>query len=178
MINQEVLDGAKDGIRVLNFARGGLVDNSAMAAALEAGKVSCYVTDFPDEDVLKMKNVVAIPHLGASTPESEDNCATMACSQMKDFLENGNVVNSVNFPECVMPRSAKERLFIAHKNVPKMISAFSQVFADKGINIENMINKSKGELAVTLIDTNTNVSEANIQSIEAMEEILSIRIIK
>lgn len=178
MINKEILDGAKDGIRVLNFARGGLVDNGAMAAALESGKVACYVTDFPDETVLKMKNVVAIPHLGASTPESEDNCATMACGQLIDFLENGNVVNSVNFPECVMPRSAKERLFIAHKNVPKMISAFTQAFADKGINIENMINKSKGDLAVTLIDTNTDVSEANIQSIEAMDGILSVRIIK
>lgn len=178
MINKDILDGAKDGIRILNFARGGLVENSAMTAALESGKVSCYVTDFPDETVLKMKNVVAIPHLGASTPESEDNCATMACSQLIDFLENGNVVNSVNFPECVMPRSAKERLFIAHKNVPKMISAFTQAFADKGINIENMINKSKGDLAVTLIDTNTDVSEANIQSIESMDNILSVRIIK
>ncbi len=178
MINKDILDGAKDGIRILNFARGGLVDNGAMAEALESGKVSCYVTDFPDEAVLKMKNVVAIPHLGASTPESEDNCATMACSQLIDFLENGNVVNSVNFPECVMPRSAKERLFIAHKNVPKMISAFTQAFADKGINIENMINKSKGDLAVTLIDTNTDVSEANIQSIESMDNILSVRIIK
>lgn len=178
MINKTILDGAKDGIRILNFARGGLVQNEAMAEALESGKVACYVTDFPDETVLKMNNVVAIPHLGASTPESEDNCATMACSQLKDFMENGNVVNSVNFPECVMPRSAKERLFIAHKNVPKMISAFSQVFADKGINIENMINKSKGDLAVTLIDTDSDVSETNIQAIEAMENILAIRVIK
>ncbi len=178
MINKEVIDVAKDGLRVLNFARGGLVNNTDMAAALESGKISCYVTDFPDESVLKMKNVIAIPHLGASTPESEDNCATMACSQLKDFLENGNVVNSVNFPECVMPRSAKERLFIAHKNIPKMISLSTQAFADKGINIENMINKSKGELAITLIDTNTDVSEADIAMIESLDGVLAVRIIQ
>ena len=125
-----------------------------------------------------MKNTIAIPHLGASTPESEDNCAVMAARQLADFLENGNIVNSVNFPVCTMPRSAEYRLAIAHKNIPNMITSFATEFSDDGINIENMMNKSKGELAFTLIDTNTNISEEALKKIEAIEGVLRVTLIK
>jgi D-3-phosphoglycerate dehydrogenase len=125
-----------------------------------------------------MKNVIAVPHLGASTPESEDNCAVMAAKQLVDFLENGNIKNSVNFPECSMPRSAAIRFAIAHKNVPSMISAFSGLFSERGINIENFINKSRKDLAFTLIDTDTDVSEDDVKKLSGMEGVLHVTIIK
>ncbi len=178
MINADLLSAAKPGIRILNFSRAELVDDDAIAAAIDAETVACYVTDFPNAKTVCMKNTVAIPHLGASTPESEDNCAIMAARQLVDFLENGNIVNSVNFPQCSMPRSAEYRLAIAHKNIPSMISAFTAAFADSGINIENMMNKSKGDLAFTLIDTNTNISDESLKKLEALEGVLRITLIK
>ncbi len=178
MVNTDLLAAAKDGIRVLNFSRGELVDDDAMAAAIDSEKVACYVTDFPNAKTINMKNTVAIPHLGASTPESEDNCAVMAARQLADFLENGNIVNSVNFPECSMPRSAQYRLAVAHKNIPSMISTFTAAFADNNINIENMMNKSKGEMAFTIIDTNTNISDEALAKLETLEGVLSVTLIK
>lgn len=177
MINKDLLAKAKDGLRVLNFARGELVNSDDIIAALESGKVASYVTDFPDDKVLCVPGVVAIPHLGASTPESEDNCAVMAAKQLKDFLENGNVKNSVNFPTCVEPRATKHRIFVAHKNVPNMIATLSGVLADRKMNIEHLTNKSKKELAITLIDTDDNVTEDIIKEIESMGDVLSVRLI-
>ncbi|MBR5586480.1 MAG: 3-phosphoglycerate dehydrogenase [Clostridia bacterium] len=177
MINKDLLAKAKDGLRVLNFARGELVDSDDIIAALESGKVASYVTDFPDDKVIGVPGVVAIPHLGASTPESEDNCAVMAAKQLKDFLENGNVKNSVNFPTCVEPRTTKNRIFVAHKNVPNMLATLSGVLADRKMNIEHLTNKSKKELAITLIDTDDNVTEEIIKEIEGMADVLSVRLI-
>ncbi|MFA7637085.1 MAG: 3-phosphoglycerate dehydrogenase family protein [Monoglobales bacterium] len=177
MINADLLSKAKDGIRILNFARGELVNSDDIVAALESGKVLSYVTDFPNEKVLCVPGVVAIPHLGASTPESEDNCAIMAAKQLKDFLENGNIKNSVNFPSCVEPKTSENRIFIAHKNIPNMIATLSGVLSGKNMNIEHMTNKSKKELAVTLIDTDDNVSQDIIDEIKGNPAVLSVRLI-
>lgn len=178
MINQDSIAAAKDGIRIMNFSRGALVNDDHLAAALESGKVAAYVTDFPDEKVIGMKNVTAIPHLGASTPESEDNCAMMAADELIDYLENGNITNSVNFPQCSMPRSGKLRITIAHSNQHSMLSKFSGLIAEKSINIENMLNKSKKDMAYTIIDTNEEVSDADIESLRKMEGVLAVRVIK
>ena len=177
MINADLLAKAKDGIRVLNFARGELVNSDDIMAALESGKVASYVTDFPNDQLLGVPGVVAIPHLGASTPESEDNCAVMAAKQLKDFLENGNIKNSVNFPTCVEPRTTKNRIVVAHKNVPNMISTLSGVLSGKNMNIEHMTNKSRKELAITMIDTDDDISAEIISEIKAVGEVLSVRLI-
>ena len=175
MINSETLATMKDGVRILNFARGTLVNEAHMAVALEEKKVACYVVDFPSDAVLSMENVIAIPHLGASTPESEDNCAIMAAEELKEYLENGNIKNSVNFPNCEMPREAGARVTIAHKNVPNMLSQFSAVMADNHLNIVNMINKSKKENAYTIMDIDGEVSESIIAAISEMDGVLAVR---
>lgn len=177
MINAELLAKAKDGIRILNFARGELVNTPDIIAALESGKVASYVTDFPNDEQLGVPGIVAIPHLGASTPESEDNCAVMAAKQLKDFLENGNIKNSVNFPTCVEPRTTKSRIVVAHKNVPNMISTLSGILSEKGMNIEHLTNKSKKELAITMIDTDDDISAAIIDEIKATSDVLSVRLV-
>ena len=177
MINSELLSKAKDGIRILNFARGELVSTPDIIAALESGKVASYVTDFPNDDQLGVPGITAIPHLGASTPESEDNCAVMAAKQLKDFLENGNIKNSVNFPTCVEPRTTKSRIVVAHKNVPNMISTLTGVLSEKGMNIEHLTNKSKKELAITMIDTDDDISAAIIDEIGATNDVLSVRLV-
>lgn len=173
-INAETIAQMKDGVRILNFARGGLVNSADILAALESGKVAKYITDFPDADMINKEGVIAIPHLGASTPESEDNCAVMAANELIDFLENGNIVNSVNMPKCVMERSTDVRICIVHKNIPNMISQISKYFADKNVNIENMINKSRGEYAYTIVDVDHEMSEDDIH----FEGLLSARVIK
>ena len=178
MINAELLDGANDGIRILNFARGELVDSSALISALESGKVASYVTDFPSDEVIGVKNIIAIPHLGASTPESEDNCATMAGAELVDFLENGNIVNSVNYPNCSMPRTGKERITIAHLNQQAMLSQISSIISERGINIANMINKSKKDYAYTIIDTEGSIQEDDVQAISNIDGVLKVRVIK
>ena len=175
-INSETLAKMKDGVRILNFARGSLVNDAHLAAALEEGKVACYVTDFPNDAVLSMENVIAIPHLGASTPESEDNCAKMAVAELRDFLENGNIKNSVNYPNCEMPKSGP-RIAITHKNVPSMLSNFSKIVADKGINIVNMLNKSKKENAYTIMDVEGNVTDDIVDAISAVDGVNSVRVI-
>ena len=178
MINSETLALMKDGVRILNFARGTLVNEAHMAVALEEKKVACYVVDFPSDAVLSMENVIAVPHLGASTPESEDNCAMMAADELKDYLENGNIKNSVNFPNCEMARDGQVRVTIAHKNVPNMLSRFSAVMAEKHLNIVNMINKSKKENAYTIMDIDGDVSGDMLASISEIEGVLGVRIIK
>ena len=173
-INAETIAEMKDGVRILNFARGGLVNSADIIAAIESGKVAKYITDFPDADMINKENIIAIPHLGASTPESEDNCAVMAANELIDFLENGNIVNSVNMPKCVMERSTDVRICIVHKNIPNMIGQISKYFADKNVNIENMINKSRGEYAYTIVDVDHEMNETDI----SFEGLLSARVIK
>lgn len=178
MINADVIATMKDGVRVLNFARGELVDDDAMLAALESGKVSRYVTDFPNAKVVGAKGVVAIPHLGASTPESEDNCARMAALELIDYLENGNIKNSVNMPAVSAPRTGGARICIIHKNVPKMIQNISASFGEHGINIENMTNRSRGDYAYTLIDLKEKEISADMaERLEVVDGIVRVRVI-
>ncbi|MBQ3226061.1 MAG: phosphoglycerate dehydrogenase [Clostridia bacterium] len=178
MINSETLAKMKDGVRILNFARGTLVNEAHMAVALEEGKVASYVVDFPSDAVLSMDNVIAIPHLGASTPESEDNCAMMAADELKDYLENGNITNSVNFPNCEMAREGESRITIAHKNVPTMLSQFSALVAEKGLNILHMLNKSKKENAYTIMDIDSDVADSIADELSAIDGVLGVRIIR
>lgn len=177
MVGGEQMNMMKDGVRILNFSRNALVDNEAMLAALESGKVAKYVTDFPDASLLDVKNVVAIPHLGASTPESEDNCAVMACSQLKDYLENGNIVNSVNYPNCAMPRESAVRVCVLHKNVPNMIGQITTAVADANINIANMLNKNKGDFAYTMLDIDAG-NDGLKAALEGIDGVVRVRILK
>ena len=176
MLSKDQFDAMKDGVRILNFSRNKLIDNEAMLCALKSGKVAKYVTDFPDASLLDVENIVAIPHLGASTPESEDNCAVMACQQLRDYLENGNIVNSVNYPNCSMPRESDVRVCVLHKNVPNVISSITSIVAELGINIANMISKNKGDYAYTILDIDTkndNIKDA----IEKMDDVVRVRVL-
>ena len=173
MFNKETFSIMKDGVHILNFSRGELVNEQDMAVALESGKVGKYITDFPNETVLNMKNVVAIPHLGASTTESEENCAIMATRQVKAFLETGNIKNSVNFPNVTLPYTGKRRLAVFHKNVPNMVSQFTTALSTYNLNIADMVNRSRGDYAYTMIDIDNEINgdivpslEENIQKIE------------
>ncbi len=175
MINSETLAKCKDGVVILNFARGELVDTDSIIEALESGKVAKYVTDFPNEKLLGIKNVIAIPHLGASTKESEENCAEMAAKQIRNYIENGNIKNSVNFPNCTQPRSGGYRLAIMHKNITNMVGQITQIIADENHNIANMINKSRDDLAYTIIDLDDAPSSVCITSLEQIEGIIKVR---
>lgn len=152
LINTDTIAKCKDGVRIVNLARGGLVNDSDLAAALESGKVACYVTDFPNDKTLEMKNAIAIPHLGASTPESEDNCAIMAASEIKDFLLNGNIQNSVNFPNVSSERSTGTRFCIIHKNIPTILNQCTAVLGKDDRNIDHLTSKFKGDYAYTIVD--------------------------
>ncbi len=174
MFNAELFKKVKKGVRLLNFSRAELVDTDAVLAALEDGTVAEYVTDFATEELLKSDRVVCLPHLGASTPESEDNCAVMAAQELKDFLENGNIVNSVNFPNCDMGKVCGSRVTIAHKNIPAMLNQITDVFTKDSINIENMVNKSKGDYAYTMIDTHTDVTDAMLADIKGIEGVIRV----
>ncbi len=178
MFNADLFKKVKKGARLLNFSRAELVDTDAVLAALEDGTVAEYVTDFATEDLLKSDRVVCLPHLGASTPESEDNCAVMAAQELKDFLENGNIVNSVNFPNCDMGKVCGSRVTIAHKNVPAMLNQITDVFTKDGINIENLTNKSRGELAYTMIDTHTDVTDTMLADIKAIDGVIKVSLYK
>lgn len=176
-INADALAAMKDGVRILNLARGELVDNEAMIAALESGKAACYVTDFPDNTITLAPNVVAIPHLGASSPESEENCAVMAARELRDYLENGNIKNSVNFPNVEMERSGVQRLCIVHKNIPAMLANITLQLSKDGINVENMTNKSKGDYAYTLVDLGSAAEEEALAGIRAIPGVIRLRVI-
>jgi D-3-phosphoglycerate dehydrogenase len=177
LINADSIAKMKDGVRILNFSRAALVDSAAIKAALESGKVASYVTDFPTDDVLGVDGIIAIPHLGASTPESEENCATMAAKELVDYIENGNIVNSVNLPEVTMPRSGQHRVCVIHKNVPNILTRITGLIADDNVNIENLLNKSRGDYAYTMLD----IDEADVaqlkSEIEAIDDIIRVRII-
>jgi len=176
-INKDQLAMMKDGVKILNFARGELIDDDAIGAALESGKVACYVTDFPNAKVLTFKNVVPIPHLGASTEESEDNCAVMAVKEVTEFINNGNIKNSVNFPDIFCERAHGVRVGIFHKNIPAMLTKISAVFAENNLNIENMLSKSKAENSYAILDIdNDNLSEDIIKLVEAIDGVIKVRI--
>lgn len=178
MINETSISCMKDGVRLLNLARADLVNADAVKKALETGKVASYVTDFPTAEVLGVPGIVTIPHLGASTPESEDNCAVMAVTELIDYLESGNIKNSVNFPEAVIPHTGDARLCVFHKNVPAMVAQISTVLSDYKINIANMINCSKKDNAYTLIEVNGDLPEEAVEKIKALENITRVRVIK
>lgn len=176
-INADTIAQMKDGVRVINLARGELVDDQAMVAALEGGKVARYVTDFPNNTITLAPHVVPIPHLGASTPESEENCAVMAAQQLRDFLENGNIKNSVNFPNVEMERSGVQRLCLIHRNIPAMLANITAQLSGDGVNVENMTNKSRGDYAYTLVDVGSAVEEHVIADIEKIPGIIRVRVI-
>ena len=178
-LNKEKFKMMKKGVRILNFARGGLVNNTDLAEAIAEGKVACYVTDFPDENTLKMDKVISIPHLGASTAESETNCAIMAVNQVKEFLECGNIINSVNFPEAQMETHNEARILVANQNVPNMVSQISAVLAAEGINIDQMLNKKRENIAYNIIDVDKKVIDESIrEKLMAIEGIFMVRIIQ
>ena len=179
MINEQTISMMKDGVIILNFARDALVDDDAMEAALKSGKVKRYITDFPNDRTAGMEGVVAIPHLGASTEESEDNCAKMAVKQVMNYLENGNIVNSVNFPTCDMGICTKPaRVTILHRNIPNLLSRFTTAVAACGINISDMLNRSKGEFAYTMLDLDGDVSAASVEHLKQIDGVLRVRVIK
>lgn len=179
MINAEALDKMKDGVILLNFARDLLVDDDALEAALKSGKVAKYVTDFPNARTAGMENVIAIPHLGASTEESEDNCARMAVRQVMNYLENGNIINSVNFPDCDMGICSKTaRITVMHRNIPNTLSQFTTVMAGENINISDLMNRSKGEYAYTMLDLDGTPSAAALETLKNIEGVLRVRVIR
>ncbi|URW85606.1 phosphoglycerate dehydrogenase [Blautia wexlerae] len=179
MINKEALDKMKDGVVLLNFARDLLVDEDALIEALDSGKVKKYVTDFANHTVAGHKGILVTPHLGASTEESEENCAVMAVKEVRDFLENGNIKNSVNFPNCDMGTCvAVGRIAICHKNIPNMISQFTKILGAEGLNIADMTNKSKGEYAYTLIDLESAASREALDELKAIEGVSRVRVVK
>ena len=178
MINKDAISIMKENVVVLNFARDVLVNEEDMVDALISGKVKRYVTDFPNDTIAGVKGSIVIPHLGASTEESEDNCAKMAVREVMDFLENGNIKNSVNYPDCEMGiYSGGTRITILHRNVPNMIGQFTALLAEENVNITNMTNKSRGAYAYTMIDTDTEISKEMIQKLNNINEILNVRII-
>jgi D-3-phosphoglycerate dehydrogenase len=176
-INADKFAIMKKGAVLLNFARGGLVDTPSLKKAIADGIVACYVTDFPDEEVIKTDKVIAIPHLGASTEESEENCAIMAAMQLMDFLENGNIKNSVNFPECALERSDKARLTISNKNEPGMIEKITRMLADNKLNIADMINKSKGNMAYNIIDLEGDIKSDLVKKIQSIDGVVTVRVL-
>lgn len=179
MFNKEAFAMMKDGVKILNFSRDTLVNDDDMIEALKAGKVGKYITDFPNPKVVNVEGVIAIPHLGASTGEAEDNCAIMAVNQLMDYLENGNIKNSVNYPNCDMGICEQAgRIAIIHKNIPNMLSQFTSTFAQENINISDMTNKSKGQWAYTLLDIETPTTEAITKKIGQIEGVIKVRVIK
>lgn len=177
MIGEPEFSRMKKGAVLLNFARGGLVDNDAVAAALADGRLGSYVTDFPDDSIAGKAGVLAIPHLGASTEESEENCAEMAADQLRDYLENGNIVNSVNLPGCTLPRTTPYRLAVINQNIKSVLSGISAALGEDGLNIDHMLNKSRGDMAYTIVDVSGLPSDKCIEKIKAIDGVVRIRVI-
>ena len=177
MVDADAIASMKRGIRVINLARGEIVQDDAMIPALETGRVAAYITDFPNNRLLAAPHVVAMPHLGASTPESEQNCAVMAADELKDYLETGNVCNSVNLPAVSMTPSGVMRLCILHKNVPGMLANITTLFGRDGVNVENLSNKSKGDWAYTMVDLAAHIGDDVLQDVRAMEHVVRVRAI-
>ena len=175
-INAETIAQMKDGVIILNFARGGLVNNADIKKALADGKVAKYVVDFADSETVNQPGIINIPHLGASTAESEDNCAVMAAQELADYLKNGDILNSVNFPNCSLPEDNIGRIAIAHKNIPNVIAKFTEALSS--VNISDMINKSKGELAYTIINTDHAIPAEAIEKLNQIDAVIRVRVIK
>lgn len=178
MIGTKNIETMKDTVRILNFARGDLAVSSDVVAALEEGKIAAYVTDFPSADLIGVDGVIAIPHLGASTPESEENCASMGALELIDFLENGNIKNSVNLPAVSMAKTGVARITVIHKNQPNMIATITDTISKDGINISAFEDKNRGETAYTIIDTDTELADKVITDIEAIDGVIRVRVIK
>ena len=177
MINKETIAKMKDGVRIINLARADLVNSEDIKAALESGKVAAYVTDFPTPDTVGMKNTVSIPHLGASTAESEDNCAVMAAQELSEFLETGNIKNSVNYPAVSIPHTGAARICLCHLNVANMLASITGIVSGAGINIENLSNGSKGDFAYTIVEMGVKVPDEIIPKLEAIEGMIKVRVI-
>ncbi|MBE6971816.1 MAG: 3-phosphoglycerate dehydrogenase [Ruminococcaceae bacterium] len=178
MINAEAISHMKRGVRVINLARGEIVDDDAMIAALDTGWVAAYVTDFPNNKIVKAPHVIAMPHLGASTPESEQNCAVMAAHELQDYLENGNISRSVNMPDVTLERSGVCRMCIIHKNVPAMLASITTLLARDGVNVENLTNKSNGDYAYTIVDLGTRVDQSVIEDVTNLSNVIRVRVIE
>lgn len=178
MINAATMEKLKTGVKILNFARGELVSKEDLKTAIDSGKVGKYITDFPEEDLVRLPNVICIPHLGASTEESEENCAKMAANEVKDFLEKGTILNSVNFPNCQLTFKSKNRLCIAHKNIPNMIASFLEILSETGTNVDDMINKSRDGIAYTLIDFSDTVDPSIVEKIKNVHDVIFVRLLQ
>jgi D-3-phosphoglycerate dehydrogenase len=176
MINKDKFEIMKKGVRLLNFARGGLVVNKDLLEAIENGTVSCYVTDFPEEELLGNESIITIPHLGASTPESEENCAIMATSQLREFLEKGNIKNSVNFPDCELHMSGT-RIIVAHDNVPNMFGQITSLLAQNNINIGDMLSKHRNVIGYTILNVENSISDDIIEKLKAIKGVRMVRVI-
>ena len=178
MINAEAIGKMKRGVRFINLARGEIVEDEAMLSALDTGKVAAYVTDFPNNKLVRAPHVVAMPHLGASTPESEQNCAAMAVDQLADYLENGNIKNSVNFPNVHMDRTGVMRMCIVNRNIPAMLANITTLLAKDHVNVENMTNKSRGDYAYTMVDLGAKVDDKVIQDVTNLPGVIRVRVIE
>ena len=182
LVNKDLLQNAKEGLKLINFARDEIVDSQDVIDALTSGKLGGYVTDFADLDLIKRAkskgDVIILPHIGASTRQAEENCSIMAAEQLKDFLENGNIINSVNFPELVEPRKSKFRITLSNNNIAGMIGQITTILAENNLNILNMINKSKGEIAYNVIDTDSEPSNAVEEGLKKLEGVINVRVIK
>ena len=177
MLDERALSMMKTGVRIINESRAEVVDDDAMLRALESGKVAKYVTDFPNKKILGGKNVIALPHLGACTPESEDRCAEMAARQLHEYLQNGNIINSVNLPSARLERMGVCRLCVIHHNVPGMINRILDLITEKNINVEHMINKPRGRFAYTIIDLGDEIWEDTAVAIRKMDDVLRVRVL-
>jgi len=175
MIDADAFAAMKPGVRLINLSRGGIVDDEALLAALDAGHVTAYVTDFPTNTLVASPHVIAMPHLGASTPESEQNCAVMAAEELRDYLENGNIKNSVNLPDVYLERSGVQRLCVLHKNIPAMLANITALLSRDGVNVENLSNKSKGPYAYTLVDLGSRVEPAVIEDLKKLANVIRVR---
>ncbi|MDE7300923.1 MAG: 3-phosphoglycerate dehydrogenase, partial [Clostridia bacterium] len=177
MFSAETIKKLKDGAVLINNSRGELVDEKAVISALESGKLSRYITDFPSDGLIGVKNAICVPHLGASTPEAEDNCAVMAATQLMDYINNGNIVNSVNYPALTGPKTGVSRICIHHKNIANMIAQFTTAVSNAGINIDSMADKSKGDFAYCIIDVDGKADDKLAKAIAAIDGVIRVRII-
>lgn len=174
-VNKDTIAIMKDGAAILNFARGELADENSVIEALKSGKLTRYVTDFPTDALLTTENVVAIPHLGASTPEAEDNCAVMVARQVVDFIENGNITNSVNMPNCALPRQGKSRVTVFHRNVKNMLGSITSIIGGEGVNISNMLSRAKGDFAYLMLDLDEELSTDALAQISELNDVIRVR---
>ena len=177
LINQQSLQSIKPGSKLVNFARSEIVDGDAVVEALDSGKLAAYIADFPKPNMIGRKDVILMPHIGASTEEAEENCAVMAANQIQDYLENGNIINSVNFPMAVLERSSGFRLSVSNKNVTNMLGSITSILAEHEINVIDLLNRSRGDLAYNLIDVETEPSQAVLDKLQTIEGVIAVRLL-